>query len=346
MTDDLDTGATPDIEDSEVPEISLEDSIRNNLRDISEKHNEEVVPDEAPKEEVESAAKVARDEKGKFAKTEAPKIEEGLIKEVEPAPVEDTPLPNTWKKEAAEAWAKADPVLRREVARREADIHKGIEQYRQAAEYAYDIDSTMTPYMKTIESLGITPQVAIKAMLDVDHKLRYSAPHEKAVHLAQLAKTYGIDLNEVVNASNSVDPRVYELAQQNEQLRYQFEQQKQRVEMQAEQELNSQIASFASDPNHAHFETVKLHMAALLQAGQAKDLSDAYEQAIYANPTTRAAVLQQQTQAAKEEAAKRAQAAKQAAGVNLRSRAALPPKEVVGSMQDTIRDTLRRLQNS
>ncbi len=87
-------------------------------------------------------------------------------------------------------------------------------------------------------------------------------------------------------------------------------------------------------------------MVALLQAGQAKDLSDAYEQAIYANPITRASVLQQQTQQVKAESAERAQRAKAASSVNMRSRPPIDTAEPVGSIDDTIRRTYRQLTGS
>ena len=54
-----------------------------------------------------------------------------------------------------------------------------------------------------------------------------------------------------------------------------------------------------------HFEAVREDMAALLQAGRAKDLKDAYDMAVYANPQTRQALLEQQRQ----EALKQAQSA-------------------------------------
>jgi len=137
--------------------------------------------------------------------------------------------------------------------------------------------------------------------------------------------------------------RLYELAQHNQLLEQQIQRNQQSVQQQHEQALNSEIAQFAAEPNHEHFETVKLHMASLLQGGQAKTLQDAYEQAIYANPTTRSTVLQQQVTAAQEEAKRKAQAAKTASGVNVKSRAALPSTKAVTSMEDTIRETYLRL---
>lgn len=88
-------------------------------------------------------------------------------------------------------------------------------------------------------------------------------------------------------------------------------------------------------------------MAALLQAGLAKDLNDAYAQAVYANPATRAAVSQQQAKAQREASAQKAAAAKQAASVNVRSRPALAADVPAGqSMEETIRAQLRRLTSA
>jgi hypothetical protein len=87
-------------------------------------------------------------------------------------------------------------------------------------------------------------------------------------------------------------------------------------------------------------------MAALLQAGQAKDLQDAYEQAVWANPQTRTSLIAQQQQEAKAKATQTAQAAKQAASVNTRARPSMPISQPIGTMDDTIRATLRRLQNA
>jgi len=85
---------------------------------------------------------------------------------------------------------------------------------------------------------------------------------------------------------------------------------------QEDNEIQGQIKTFAADPKNVHFETVKAHMAALLKGGIAKDLQDAYDQAVYANPQTRSSLLEAKTvsdnekrvaeQKARAEAAKRA----------------------------------------
>lgn len=347
--DVTETGATPDVEVEDTNEIvqeeskSMEDTIADTLREIEARSKPE---DSEDKAEVDSKpiAKVAK----KKPVVESPAEVEARdantlppdVKELVPEP------PNTWKKEAKAAWVNADPAIKAEVARREADFHKGIEQYKGAAEYARSMDNAMTPYKATLQKLGITPDRAIAELMGADHKLRYGADDEKHAYFMQLAHTYGINLDHVANQQRNIDPRLYNMELENQQLKQQMQYRQQQEQAAVEGSLNNEIQAFAADPKNAHFETVKGHMAALLQAGQAKDLPDAYEQAIYANPQTRMAVIQQQQQAAREEAAKKAQAARMASSVNVRSRPALPTERPVGSMDETIRDAYRRLSGT
>jgi hypothetical protein len=348
-------GATAEVEKEVVADtpVSMEDTIRDTLHSISERGNAPEVPDGVIPEEPEAKAERLRDQKGKFAAkpavavepvaTEAPAVE-APVAEPE-APVSQAP--NTWKKEAAAVWNKLPPEARAEIERREADFHRGIEQYKSAAQFGQALEKVLTPHAETFQRLGIGADKAIADLLDGDRKLRYGQPHEKAAFLAQLARHYGVDMAAAQEVhSTPVDPHLSALQQQVQQLQTFIQTQQSTVQQQAEASLHSEIAAFAADPNHSHFETVRPHMIALLQAGQAKDLSDAYEQAVYANPTTRAAMLQQQLAAQREEAAKKAQAAREAASVNTKPRPSMPVSEPIGSMDDTIRATLRRIQGA
>lgn len=329
--------ATPEVIE---PPISMDDTIRNTLRGLQDKGVTTDEPTESPASPEEKAQRI-RDTQGKFAAKEAPAPVDMPVVPAEPVEAVST-APNTWKKESHDAWSKADPVLRAEVERREADFHKGIEQYRAAATYAQTMERAISPHMQTLQSLGITPDKAVAELMQADHKLRFGQPHEKQQYFAQLAQNYGIDLGQV-QAMPAIDPNMSAMQQRIQQLEGSLQQQSLMGQQQQEAALNSEIATFAADPSHSHFESVKGHMSALLQAGQAKDLADAYEQAIYANPTTRGAVLQQQATAQREEAAKKAQAARTAASVNVRSRPSMPVSQPIGSMDDTIRNAYRRM---
>ena len=321
----------------EVPK-SMDDTIRETLRSLQDKGQE--IKEDAPLDDVQKAEKI-RDEKGKFAQ-KTPVVGETVTEQVV-----EKPAPNTWRKEVAAEWNKLPSAVRDEVERREADFHKGIEQYKSQAQFAQSIEKAMAPYQATINSLGLTPDKAIGELMAADHRLRYGSPQEKNAYFAQLAKSYGIDMGQVQQPQNQqIDPNIAYFQQEIQALKGQLQQQTQIGQQKESESLNSEIVQFSSDPSHRHFESVKLDMAGLLQAGLAKDLADAYEQAIWRNPTTRASLLAEQQTAAKEQATQKAQAAKQAASVNVKTRPSMPTSQPIGTMDDTIRATLRRLQNA
>lgn len=343
--------ATGEVEEVITPEVveqpkSMDDTIRETLRGLQDK-GATVDDGDAPETPEEKADRI-RDKAGKFAK-EAPADAQAPTDPTAPVtPAEPVvAAPNTWKKEAAATWAALPDVARQEIARREADFHKGIEQYKQAAQFAQTVQQAIAPYQATLNSLGVTPDKAVSELMAADHRLRYGSPQEKNAYFAQLAQSYGIDLGQVQQPEQqNIDPTVAQLQSQVQQLTGWIQNQSLMGQQQQEATLNSEIASFAADPSHSHFESVRGHMSALLQAGQATSLKDAYEQAVWANPTTRAAVLQQQEAAKRAEATKTAQAAKQAASINVRSRPSMPVSQPIGSMDETIRATLRRLQSA
>jgi hypothetical protein len=356
---ELDQGATPEIEPVEIEQPkSMDDTIREVLQSQKERGlavEGETPPAGAAPEAPEEAAQRIRDAAGKFAAKAAPAVPAvGTTPETPapgaiPAPTVDTvqAAPNTWKKEAAAEWAKIPPVVQAEINRREANIHEGIEQYRAAATFAQTMEKAISPYAATIQSLGITPDVAVNEMMKTDHRLRYGSPQEKNDTFLNLARAYGIDVTALQNPQQqNIDPHFAHLQQELGQLKGYIQNQQSTAQQESEAKLHSEISAFAADPSHSHFEAVRGHMSALLQAGQAKDLPDAYEQAIYANPTTRAAVLAEQQAAQRAEAAVKAEAAKKAASVNVRARPSMPAAKPIGSMDDTIRETFRRLTNS
>lgn len=348
-------GATAEVQDEVIPEAidqpvekSMDDTIRETLQSLKTRGMEAEGDKEAPESSEEKAQRL-RDEAGRFKAPDAPAEAESYVDPLVAAetPPEVAPAPNTWKKEVAAKWATLPPDVQAEVSRREADFHKGIEGYRAKAQFADSVANVLQPYQQTLKHLeetqGISAEKALDALLSADHKLRYGSPVEKQMYMHQLAQSYGVDLAQQIPQA---DQQVFTLQQRLQQLETALQNQTQQGAQREQQELNSTIAAFAADPKHSHFESVKGHMSALLQAGQAKDLADAYEQAVYANPTTRAAMLQQQIAAQREEAAQKAKAAKEAASTNVPRRPSMPVTQPIGTMDETIRATLRRLQSA
>ena len=346
---EIEQGATAEVE---APEVSMDDTIRETFRALSQESaddSSESSATESPESTEEKASRI-RDKTGKLAKADE---QESSIES--PEVTEETPVaepeqawtpPNTWKKAAAEKLRNADPDIRAEVERRESDFHKGIEQYKEAATFGHAIDRAISPYMGTLQQLGVAPDVAITELMRTDQVLRYGSQQEKIATFHNLAQSYGIDVTAAASyEAPYVDPHVSSLQSQVQQMQGYFEQQTQMATQQQQQALYSEIEQFAAKPEHKHFDSVRGHMQALLQAGQADTLEGAYEQAIYANPQTRSLVLAEQQAKLRNASAEKAQAAKKAASVNVRSRNPAPQTAPVGTMDDTIRGILRGLNS-
>lgn len=258
---------------------------------------------EAPQVEVEEKPTRARDEAGRF--TAAELAQQAADKEAD-KPVEQAAeqpakkAPSSWKKEAAAEFDKLPPHVQDEVLRRETDFHKGIEGFKSHADLGRTIERTLQPYMQTIQQLGVSPDVAISSLLKADAGLRYGTPEQKAAHLAGLAQTYGIDIGQVAQIPPK-DQYTLQLEQQLNQLKQQSDQIQQSQQERERETLNSEIQRVREKLGDS-FDVLKDDAAALLQAGRATDLDDAFEKAQYANPQTRQALLEQQRQEALKQA--------------------------------------------
>lgn len=263
---------------------------------------------ETPVETVEeSTPERVRDDSGRFAKKEEPQEEvvEQVV-EAKEAPIEpETPPepakrpPSSWKKETQAEWEKLPSHVQDDVLRREADFHRGIEQYKQHAQRAQVYEQAIAPYQQTLQQLGVAPEIAIGELFKADHLLRTSAPHEKAAYFAKLAQDYGVQLGDI-QAPPPVDPAYQALLNEVRSLKQSESMREQQRQQYEQQQLNSQIAAFSEGKEH--FDVVREDMAALLQAGRAQDLEAAYDMAIWARPDLRSGLLQQQTRAAEEKA--------------------------------------------
>lgn len=224
------------------------------------------------------------------------------------APDEYATAPSSWKKETSAKWGEIPSDLRAEIHRRESDYHKGIEQYRQAAQVANEMRQTIAPYMENIRAAGVEPLHAITQLLTIENVLRNGKPEEKAAKFSELARDYGIDFRQVAQLP-PVDPKIRELTQQNQQLR----QYQQSIEQQQSNVILNEIEAFRANPENVHFDAVREDMAVLLKNGRANNLKEAYEAAVWMRPDIRKTLVsQQQTEA--QRAAQRKQKAQAASG--------------------------------
>jgi len=260
-----------------------------------------------------------RDESGRF------KAKEPEAKETPPAPVEPAPAPepvtsrkapSSWKKEAQEAFLKADrgealtpdeiKMLTTEAERRESDFHKGLSEFKSHSERAKAYDQAIAPYQGYLQQMGVDAPTAIQALMRADMTLRTSDPQTKAQYFAQLAREYGIDLGQVQNPQPA-DPQTQYLMQQMQTLRQQQQMWQNQIQQQEQMRVQQELQSFAT-ADKQHFDAVRGDMADLLETGKAKSLQEAYDMAVWMRPDIRQSLIEQQRQDAQRKAVEAAQA--------------------------------------
>lgn len=304
-------------------------------------------PEPTLREQLETASKEAgdraRDEAGRFA---AKPKEDGVVAdpaaklgEIKPevaakpaleTPAPETPerptlAPNAWSHQAKAAFANADPLIKAEIAKREADIHREFTRQDAERNMGKAVSQAVAPYAQMIQAEGGNPLKAFQGYLETTRILRHGDSQTKAQLGRQLFQQFGIDPAVAfgegfanTGAQNQVAPETQMLQNKIENLEAQVSRFGSYAENQALAPLQATIEAFGKDPANAHFELVKPEMAALLQAGRAQSLQDAYDMAVWARPDIRSSLIAQQQQAAEAkrvaDAKAKADAARRAGG--------------------------------
>jgi hypothetical protein len=272
-----------------------------------------------------------------------------------PAPDATTAVapPANLKPELRAAWDAAPPELRKYIADREAEVHKGFTRMDEERQFGKQLKDVIQPYMPLIQAQGGNPASAVQSLLNTAYIFTAGTPQQKAAALQQVAQQYQIPLEHVLQLSQQqprIDPTVAAMQRELQELKQSRQQELNQRQQHEENQLQTEIATFAAGPGHDHFDQVKPHMAALLSNGLAKDLQDAYDQAVWARPDLRQTVLAAQQQTAEQarvtQAQARAAAAKQAAGsVTGTPGVTVPVGAPDRSLREELRANLRAAQN-
>lgn len=278
------------------------------------------------------------------APAEKPPVE-AKVEKPAPAPGPVREPPKTFRPEAQEAFKKADPIIQDEILKREADIFKGIEGYKQNASIGKSVLDVMKPYLPALEKAGINPIHQISGLMNAHYTLSTGTPEQKQNMFKQIAQEYGVYVSPTASGAvdTYVDPQVADLQKQVAELNSKLIHREIRETDSIRTTLQNEIDTFAADPAHIYFDEVANDIAQLLKAG-APTLKDAYERAVWANPQTRAkeqARLQAETdQARQADAKKKAEDARKAAGANVKSKARTGSATAAGARLSSMDDVL------
>lgn len=223
--------------------------------------------------------------------------------------------PSTWRKEAAETWAALPETAKLEVLKREQDMMAGIEQYKGDAAVGKTLQNVVAPYREIMQVNNVNPVEHIGALLDTHHKLVTGSPAQRTALFTQIAASYGIEFGGQTNAADDtpgsyVDPETAKLQAEINEIKWAQQQQVQQAAQRERQTLlttlEAQVNEFAAKPENIHFDVVATDIGNLLKSGVARNLKEAYEKAVWANPTTRALETQRLQAEAAEKAKKEA----------------------------------------
>ncbi|MBY5533038.1 hypothetical protein HFO58_07620 [Rhizobium leguminosarum] len=241
-------------------------------------------------------------------------------------------VPPGWAPEAKAQFGALPPEVQAAISKREQEVDNGfrvLQDYKGLEEF--------TPIVR---QAGTTHADVMRKAIDWEQSL-IRDPINTVIHVARMA---GVNLQALV--AGQQDQILQRRPQQAQQ---QPTPQPVNVEATVEQVLRkrdteTQVNAFISDPANVHAEAVLDDMVALISAGRASSLKDAYDAACWMRPDIRQQLISQTAQPAPDPNAQRAAAVDQARKASRSisgSSAPGPSRDAAASQPTTIRDSLR-----
>jgi hypothetical protein len=298
---------------------------------------------ETPAETPEQKADRLRDEKGRFAKTEAEaKAKVGINAVPGQAPARPQ-RPSSWKKDMWEHWEKLDPKVAEYMNQREQEFSKGVSTYKNEWEQAKPLMDVIAQFQPIIQQANLKPHEFVAHLGNAHRALSLGSPQQRIQAFTQLAKDYNVPLQELMQGAGETSPMQYinPLYERINQVEGRLNTWQSLQEQAQQADLDNEINSFKSQ--HDHFETVRETMAGLLQAKLANNLKDAYDAAIRLPKHADIFDAMQQQQRQQEEAKRADEAnkrAKQAKANAISPRSATPSGQGNSSGKKGLREQL------
>ena len=311
--------------------------------------------DKLPEAPAEKMEEVVKEEEQPEETKEA--VEEEQVEEKAPV-LEALTAPKHWPKEEQEIFNTWDANVQHQVMDRykamEGDYTKKTQALAKYKKRNESLDEIYGPFRDDFQRAGMDEVAATRQLLAA-HKYLREDPQQA---LKWLAQSYGVDLK-AVNDDTAIedeyaDPQMKAMQQQIAQLQGTINNQQQQAQNMQKQEVQAMIDNFQTakdaDGNlkHPHFDVVQNQMSGLISSGVAKDIESAYEMAVYANPETRAKVLDEKVkkETKQEVKAEAVQKAKKQQRVNVKG-SGTPSNSAVPSgmtLNETIKFSMKQLQ--
>jgi hypothetical protein len=332
---------------ADMPEVEAPSALDADLMAVWEKNN----PTGDTEKPAEAGEDRPRDEFGRFVSanpseetakaepTEAKPIQDqeplSEEKSAEPAKPAIVDPPQSWSREQREKWANLPPETQEYIATRERDAHSQISRLGQQVKQVEPIVQTLEQYKSTFEKNGMSYTDGLQALLraqsmfDVDPRAA----------IQTLMQAYGVDFSQPMPEGSAPPAReVLDLKATVARLENELRDTQRRVLSREEHEQEVKTAAVDAKVEafrraNPDFDIVEDDVAMLIPAMRAKHpdaapedvLSKAYDAAVWNHPDLRAKRLGDETKKREEEAVKRAEAARKAASLNVKSKSDARP---------------------
>lgn len=330
-------GGKPEVITKPEPKTrpSTRDSVREAIKQ-AEAPKAEVKTEDAPVETDEQKAERLRNEKGQFAKAETELKTEIKAEEKEkPAKVYADP-PSHWLGEEKLNWKHIPHGVRQAIL----NDQKALSEAQQALQ---SFERVLTPQRR--QQLTMAYGNDLNGLDAIMQTVEYSNRDPQGF-INWFAQQRGLSLSppqQAQDGQSQIDPVLkpyVERVQTLEQAIQGFQQQQQQS---IQQQMASEVNAFLSDHvNFPYANDVKEHMGRLLNAGTASTLKDAYDQAVWANPATRARLLAEQQQTAQAKTSQAVEQKRTAAASVTGAPGTAKPVANGSFIKESARDTVRR----
>jgi hypothetical protein len=234
-----------------------------------------------------------------------------------PAPVEEKPdaktegqptgedsqrAPQSWKPVAKSHWDKLSTEVKSEVARREREFLRVLNESGQARKTHQALIEISAPYEARYKAAGLPTLKVIQNLMMADHLLSSAPPAQRAQYMARLIKDYQIDIPALDSAlsgeeviATSPNAQINQIVAQQLAPFQQFvrdqQAQVQARDRQTEAQISAEIAEMEQDTEkYPYFNDVRQEMADIVELYARRGVyltpPEAYNRAVRANPET------------------------------------------------------------
>lgn len=208
------------------------------------------------------------------------------------------------------------------IQRREQDFHRQLTKHDEERAFGRSFAEIAQQHQSVINRTGVAPQRIFHDFLTIMNVLGGNDIQAKAGILRDVAVRHGLTPQQMWGGAPIQNPQpgpsgqqpspqamqlpppVLQMTQEWNEFKQRQEQQQRESVQREEQETYNEIVAFRSKPEARFFDHVKDHMVAMLQAGAATNLEEAYSQAIWARPDIRN-ILQSEADQARQQAEQR-----------------------------------------